>query len=101
VKPAVFHEEATAELDEAVAYYEQRNRGLGLDLLSVVKESVFRIRQNPKLGARYKNTPLRHMVVRRFPYVLFYREYEDIIWIAAVAHGKRRPDYWRRRRPDR
>jgi toxin ParE1/3/4 len=101
VKPAVFHEEATAELEEAVAYYEQRNRGLGLDLLSVVNETVLRIRQDPQLGARYKNTRLRHLVVRRFPYVLFYREYEDAIWVAAVAHGRRRPDYWRRRRRDR
>jgi toxin ParE1/3/4 len=101
VKPALFHAEATAELDEAITYYEQRELGLGLDFLSVVMESVLRIRRFPKLGARYKNTRMRHTVVRRFPYVLFYREYADVIWIAAVAHGKRRPDYWRRRKRDR
>jgi toxin ParE1/3/4 len=39
----------------------------------------------------------RHPLVG-FPYQIFYTELEDAIWIAAVAHGRRRPDYWRRRR---
>jgi hypothetical protein len=30
--------------------------------------------------------------------IAFYAELEEAIWIVAVAHGKRRPDYWRRRR---
>ena len=101
MKPALYHRDAAAELEEAVAYYEERNRGLGLDFLTVVNDTVLGIRQNPELGARYKNTRLRHLVVRRFPYVLFYREYDDVIWIAAVAHGRRRPDYWTRRRRHR
>ena len=47
---------------------------------------------------RYKATEFRHYVVRRFPYIIFYVELEEAIWIVAVAHGRRRPDYWRRRR---
>jgi len=98
VKAAIFHREARAELEEAVAYYERQKPGLGTALLSIVQETVSRIEQNPRLGGRYKATPFRHFLVRRFPYVIFYTERESGLWIVAVAHGKRRPDYWRRRR---
>jgi toxin ParE1/3/4 len=97
VKSAVFHSEARTELDEAIAYYEQHRVGLGLDLLSEVQRTIARIHQNPQLGAPYKATALRRFHVGRFPYVVFYAELEEFIWVIAVAHGKRRPDYWQRR----
>ncbi len=98
MKRILIHSEAKAELGEAVAYYERQKAGLGLDLLSVVQHVLQEIRRNPALGAPYKNTEFRHYLVRRFPYVIFYLELDDVVWIIAVAHGKRRPDYWRRRR---
>jgi hypothetical protein len=30
---------------------------------------------------------------------VYYVELDDAIWIAAVAHQKRRPGYWTRRKP--
>ncbi len=30
-------------------------------------------------------------------YLIFYTEFEEFIWIVAIAHSKRTPDYWRRR----
>ncbi len=35
--------------------------------------------------------------VRRFPYRLVYLEQPEQLWIIAVAHQSRRPDYWLRR----
>lgn len=98
MKPILFLSEAQAELDEAVVYYERQKAGLGLDLLSAVERALRNIQANPAWGAFYKSTECRHFLVRRFPYVIFYVELEDAMWILAVAHGKRRPDYWRGRR---
>jgi toxin ParE1/3/4 len=98
MKPVRFHRLASAELEKAVAYYERQRLGLGLDLQTEIEATVRRIQQNPYAGGVYKNTHFRHCIVRRFPYVVFYRELEDTIWIVAVAHGRRRPDYWSRRR---
>ena len=95
-----FHSEATEELSQAIAYYEQQKIGLGLDLLAAVEQAVQRIRQNPEWGAPYKDTVFRHVKTHRFPFVIFYVEWENSLWIVAVAHAKRRPDYWRRRRPN-
>jgi toxin ParE1/3/4 len=38
----------------------------------------------------------RHLA--RFPYTIHYAEIDDMIWIAAVAHQKRWPGYWSKRK---
>lgn len=97
MKPVIIHSQARAELDEAAAFYEQQRAGLGLDLLTAVERTIGTIQQTPRIGGPYKDTKFRSYVLRRFPYIVFYAEQPDAIWIVAIAHGKRRPDYWRRR----
>ena len=46
------------------------------------------------MHALYKNTTFRKHVLKRFSFNLFYQELDEFIWIAALAHQKRRPDYW-------
>lgn len=92
MKPILFHCLAREELDEAVAFYEQKKSGLGIDLLTTVERAMGITQQNPQIGASYKTTGFRHFVVQGFPYIIFYRVLTDAIWIVAVAHGKRRPD---------
>lgn len=97
MKPVIIHSEAIKELDGAVAYYEDHKISLGLDFLAEVQQALDKIQQNPNLGAVYKATGLRRYVIQRFPFLLFYTELEEFIWVVAIAHGKRRPGYWRRR----
>jgi toxin ParE1/3/4 len=100
VKPVFIHPAARAELDDAMAFYESRADGLGLDLQLMVAEAVDRLQRNPELWPPHKLTPFRKCFTHRFPFVIFYMELPDAIWIAAIAHGKRRPDYWQQRRDD-
>lgn len=94
MKPIIFHREARAELDGAIAFHEGRKLGLGLDLLEQVQSAHARIEENPLLYPRYKHTEFRKCVVKQFPFTLFYQDMETCIWIAAIAHQSRRPDYW-------
>lgn len=100
MKPVIIHSEAIEELDEAVAYYEDQKAGLGLDFLLEVEQALDKIQQNPNLGAVYKVIGIRRYVIQRFPFLVFYAELEECIWVVAIAHGKRRPDYWRRRQTE-
>jgi hypothetical protein len=43
---------------------------------------------------------MRKHRLRRFPYTIHYAVLHDAIWIAAVAHQRRRPGYWAVRRPE-
>ena len=100
MKPVVVHSAASAELDEAIGFYESRASGLGLDLQTTVEKAVEAIRRHPESWPRHKNTVFRKFFVERFPFTVFYLELADCIWIVAVAHCSRRPGYWHRRNED-
>ncbi|HEU5117317.1 MAG TPA: hypothetical protein VFT74_11690, partial [Isosphaeraceae bacterium] len=59
-----------------------------------------RIRATPQLFAVFDDRGSRKMRFSRFPYTVYFAELDDVIWIAAVAHQKRRPSYWIDRRSD-
>jgi toxin ParE1/3/4 len=98
VLPAQFQPTAHREFERAIARFESKREGLGEEFRDEIREAIREIRNNPKVGAPYGRTRYRYYVVRRFRYVVFYKETAELIWIAAVAHGHRRPGYWRRRR---
>ncbi len=100
MKPIVFHPDAEAELDGAVAYYEGQREGIGLDFQAEAEHAIDMIQRNPLWCPRYKETNYRKCVLRKFPYTIFYMERDDSVWIAAVTHQKRRPDYWEKRTPE-
>jgi toxin ParE1/3/4 len=100
VKPVIFHPLAESEYLAAVDYYEQQRRGLGLDLQAEVEQALAAIQQDPQRFPVYEEEDVRQYIIKRFPYSVVYAELEDRIWIAAVAHHKRKPGYWARRKPE-
>ena len=41
---------------------------------------------------------VRRAMVPRFPYVIFFYVRDDVAIVLALAHGRRRPGYWSKRR---
>ena len=97
MKPVIIHSEATGELDNTIQYYEKQKIGLGLDLLSEIEQVLEKIKINPNLGTDHTIEGVSRYVIRRFPYIIFYVEFEAFIWLVAIAHGKRKPDYSKKR----
>ena len=95
MKPVLINEEAAGELDEAIRYYETKSPGIGLSLADKVSEALNRIQQNPQLYPFHKDTNVQRCIIRRFPYTLFYIELDEYIVVIAVAHQRRKPDYWK------
>jgi plasmid stabilization system protein ParE len=99
MKQVVFHPEAFQELDEAVAYYAERSLWAATAFEEAVEKAVRSIATAPTRHAFLRQTGMRAFRLKRFPYLIIYEELRDQLWIAAVAHERRHPDYWRRRRP--
>lgn len=99
MKPLALHAAARAELRQAIAYYEGQRQGLGAELRVAFEEAALRIEQNPGRCACYRDTNYRKCALRRFPYTIYFLELDDCVWLAAVAHHKRKPDYWMGRDP--
>lgn len=96
MKGVFFLPEAEQELNEAIAYYEKISRSLGSDLLQEVEQALLYVQHFPE-GAEHHNDGTRRHLIKRFPYILVYFIWKDVIWIVAMAHCKRRPNYWRLR----
>lgn len=89
--------EAEDELNEAIARYEEIESGLGVRLKEEVRAAIRWIADHPELP------PLRPQGYRRvnlkvFRYYIAYFAWLDVLWILAVAHSHRRPEYWLKRK---
>lgn len=98
MKPSIIHGDAQSEFDGALSYYEEQEKGLGLRFHREVEQAVEIIGRHPQIGSPYKTTAFRRYVLSRFPHIVFYLELPDVIWIAAIAHSKRKPEYWKSRK---
>ena len=99
MKPLILHPKAEAEFDAAIAYYEKQRSGLGLEFHAEIESAFARIQNNPLAFAQINQRGVRRCLIKRFPYSIFFLEFEDYLWVAAVAHQKRRPGYWAKRKP--
>ncbi len=91
-----FLEEAQTEFFEAGNYYEDRESGLGKRFRDEVWNVCSMILDHPVMwreragGFRRVNCPV-------YPYYIAYFIRGEMILIAAVAHARRHPDYWKQR----
>lgn len=95
-----FHPEAERELYEAALRYESDVPELGRRLGDEVERVIQLLLEHPEMGSRLDND-LRHFVLRKFPFSVVYAVTTDLVYIVAVAHGSREPEYWRPRVQDR
>ena len=91
-----FHPEAEEELLEAVSYYEACEHGLGGEFFFEIKATIGRIIEFPELWPALDGE-VRRCLARRFPFGVLYGIEEEEVFILAVMHLRRRPNYWRHR----
>jgi toxin ParE1/3/4 len=89
-------EAAEMDLAAAASWYEERGAGLGADLVSRTRETMQRIAQNPLIYPILHGS-LRRAGVKRFPYGVFFRVFDEHIEIAAIFHDRRDPMLWQQR----
>ena len=96
VKALEIHPYALAEVKAAVAWYMERNYTAAIKFADEIDKAIEMMVESP---ARWPagGHGTRKLVLRRFPYAIVYREKEDAVQILAVAHGHRRPEYWKDR----
>ena len=93
MKPVAYHRLADIELAESSVFYERRREFLGEAFLDAVDETLSKIQNNSELGHPGK-FGTRSRKLRRFPFRIVYLEQPDRIWIVAIAHLSRKPNYW-------
>lgn len=90
-------EEALDEFIEATQYLDAQSQGLGERFNLAFVETLELILQFPEIGVELKQYKVRQLNIRGFSYKIIYRVEDDLLVIYALAHHKRRPNYWRTR----
>jgi plasmid stabilization system protein ParE len=89
-KPVFLRRAAELDLVAIEDWYDGQEHGLGREFREAVDAAITRIADNPlAYPERYRG--VRRALLRRFPYVLWYRPLDDVVVILACVHGRRDP----------
>jgi hypothetical protein len=89
-----FHPAAEAEHLDSIAYFESKKAGLGASYLAEFERTMSTICEAPHRYAIAKNPDVRRVRMKRFPFTVLFRESSGTVQVLAVAHNRRRPQYW-------
>ena len=98
VKRLIILPEAEQDITEAYDWYQEQEIGLGEEFLRCVDASMQFIQRNPEMyGIAHER--YRRVLVRRFPYAIFYEYFENLVSVYGVFHCSQNPKKWRSRLP--
>ncbi|MBI5208305.1 MAG: type II toxin-antitoxin system RelE/ParE family toxin [Candidatus Firestonebacteria bacterium] len=87
IEPAYF------ELKDAIEYYNQEISGLGDNFYKELLSTISLIKKFPQ-ACTNNSYHTRKIVLKIFPYKIIYTIWNKEIYIIAIAHQHREPDYW-------
>jgi len=89
--------QAAEEFESAADYYDQQQPGLGHKFRDEVDRHIHWIAEHAEIP-RLRPGGYRRVNLKVFPYYIAFIAKGDGIWILAIAHGHRKPEYWIKRR---
>ena len=97
--------EALKETERAAEDYEEKQVGLGEDFLQDLEIAYSRIEKVPRVHYQItipmlEGREFRRAMLHRFPYRVIYEVRDAEVIVFAVAHVKRKPNYWLSRAVD-
>ena len=88
-----YHPAIEGELRGIIEYYNGCSKGLGNTFLDEFEQQILRIASMPTRWMIVEGD-IRRSLMRRFPYVIYFRVLEaDVLRVTMVKHQRRRPEY--------
>ena len=85
--------QAADEFEDAVAHYDDKQAGLGQRFRDEVDQHIRWIVGHADVP-RLRPGGYRRVNFKVFPHYVAYLRIGDTLWILAIAHGHREPEYW-------
>ena len=96
MKKVLFHPDASEEMTASAGWYENKQSDLGKRFLAGVQDAVLRVQINPMLYPEVM-PGIRRGLIRSFLFGVVHSSSDNVIFIFAVMHLRRAPDYWKDR----
>lgn len=90
------HPSALAEFKSALTWYMERNETAAEKFVAELDRAMDLLLATPRRWPMGEHGS-RKFVLRRFPFAIVYREKQAVVQVLAIAHGHRRPGYWKDR----
>ena len=87
---------ARAEIAEIFEWYLARSSEAPADFLAEIDAALAHIAEAPERFPVVRGR-MRRVLLRRFPYAVYYMVYPSVISVVGVIHGHRHPEAWLRR----
>ena len=89
-------DEAESDFDKSYEYYSYKNEKVANDFFKNVNNSLEEIAKNPSTYPKVINE-VRKYVIKKFPFIIYYKIEQLIIKIIAIFHANRNPEIWKDR----
>lgn len=96
MRSVVAQTEAIKETDDAFAWYDEKEPGLGFRFLHDLETTYAAIARRPESFHRVRSG-FRRAVMRKFPYAVFFEFDKKLVVVHSVFHCSRNPVEWRSR----
>jgi plasmid stabilization system protein ParE len=96
LKPVNIQPRAEAEADEAAAWYEAEQPGLGIEFLLELDAAIERAAETPLVYAPVF-MDARRVLTRRFPFAVYFIYEHEVVEVFAILHQRRATSLWQSR----
>lgn len=93
------HPEVEAEIEDWLTILAEHSDRVPMRFLAEVRAAFQRIREHPT-HAHFIYRNYRRLNLSRFSQAIIYREHGDTVYVIAMMHEKRHPNYWKYRIAD-
>lgn len=100
MKNVELHPEAIVDADAAFNWYADDNLSAAFGFRAELHATLREIGAMPTRFPRYVGSTQR-AVMSAYPYAIVFRDEPNRVFVFAVAHGRRNPDYWKHRLKDK
>ena len=94
--PLEFHPEAEQEYLTTLGWYRERSINAASKFEAAFAQAIARIQEAPERWPKSFRS-CRKYTLHQFPFSIIYRVSSSRLLVLAVAHGHRRPRYWKSR----
>jgi toxin ParE1/3/4 len=95
----ITHPDAAEELEAALTWLGKRSDWTPDRLLAEYDANIQKIKKAPDTF-RFIYREFRRVNLDRYPYAIIYRFRSNSIYVIAIMHERRHPDYWKHRIED-
>jgi hypothetical protein len=91
-----FHPDVFEDIRGSYKWYEEKLTSLGGNFLNEIENGLISIQNFPDMWCSFEHDFKRY-ILSKFPFSIIYKYRNNTIFVVAIMHNSRKPNYWKTR----